>query len=222
MLVNFLVETAAAHADKNGFGFKQIIKSKRTWVLSGVKLRIDKLPKYLDEITLKTWVRGTERIFFERHFELLDKNNNKIGAAITHWVSIDLESRRPVAANKVDHQLDFYPDMYAMPDKLERIAELTEPKELATKTSKFSDLDLNKHVTTVRYIDWLVDEYPFEFLNTHVPKQFEITFLKEVLYGQQVRVLTQQQHTNSYSHSLVRKDDQKEVTRAKIEWVKIS
>ncbi len=218
MLMNFLVETAGTHADNNGFGFRHTFKAQRTWVLSGVKIKMSHLPKYLDKIHIKTWIKGTDRIFFDRHFHILDKNENVIGGAITQWASIDLKTRRPVPTEHVEHPLEYYPDMSSIDENIERLPDLENPASQGIKHPKFSDIDLNKHVTTVRYIDWLIDEYPFQFLNEHVPEKFEIQFLKEVLIDHSIQVHTEQLDAKTYLHKLIRLEDNKEVTRARVHW----
>lgn len=218
MLVNFLIETAGEHAHQNGFGFEQIAKTKRTWVLSRLKVRMDRLPRYLHRIQLRSWVRTAERIQFERHFQILDASGLVLGGAVTAWVAIDVDNRRPIPVEQVEHQLQYFPQRFGLDEGLEKLPELENPQLASTVQVAFSDLDLNRHVTTVRYIDWLIDAYPFDFLDKHVPTMLEIQFFKEVLMGHAVDVYTQSEYDTEGLHSLVLSGSGKEVSRARIHW----
>ncbi len=47
----------------------------------------------------------------------------------------------------------------------------------------YNDIDMNLHLTTVRYIDFLFDTYDLEFMEKNIPKEITVNFLKEVPFG---------------------------------------
>ena len=46
-------------------------------------------------------------------------------------------------------------------------------------------MDTNHHLTNSVYFDWMIDTLPREFLNSHTVKSIDISFKKEVQYGDQ-------------------------------------
>ena len=48
---------------------------------------------------------------------------------------------------------------------------------------RYNDIDINRHLTTVRYIDFMFDTYDPEFLNYNVPAEITVNFNKEVPFG---------------------------------------
>ena len=70
-------EAANTHAATLGFGYDDLIQSRTAWVLSRVNIHFLKSPLWRDEVTLTTWHKGLERLFFLRDFILTDKEGNE-------------------------------------------------------------------------------------------------------------------------------------------------
>ena len=52
----------------------------------------------------------------------------------------------------------------------------------------YSDIDFNRHVNTMRYIEMMIDMLPVELLMQETPVRFDIHFLRECRYGQTLSV----------------------------------
>ena len=74
-LMQYLQEAAALHAEELGFGVDSLNKINCYWVLSNLRIEIDRLPKWNDEITVKTWPSGYNRVIATREFVGRDQNN---------------------------------------------------------------------------------------------------------------------------------------------------
>jgi acyl-ACP thioesterase len=85
------------------------------------------------------------------------------------------------------------------------------------------DLDWNRHVNHVVYIEWAVESAPVEVIGESLPVEIEVDYRGEVLYGQTVlsrsEVLTRGDKT-WLGHQIVRRDDLKELARARTLWRK--
>jgi len=55
---------------------------------------------------------------------------------------------------------------------------------------RFSDLDLNDHVTSVSYVDWLLETIPGHTRENHTLKEIEINYLSEAKYGNTVMAVS--------------------------------
>ncbi len=58
---------------------------------------------------------------------------------------------------------------------------------------QYFDFDMNKHVTSSRYIDWMMDSLSMEFHKNNYPTELSINFLKEVLPNESVTVFSKPQ-----------------------------
>ena len=66
-------EAANRHANVLGFGYDDLIASRTAWVLSRMHIDFVDTPKWRDEVTLQTWHKGLNRLFFLRDFIMTDK-----------------------------------------------------------------------------------------------------------------------------------------------------
>ncbi|MBN1783740.1 MAG: hypothetical protein JW812_02105, partial [Alphaproteobacteria bacterium] len=95
-LCDFLLDAAGNHAQKLGLSLHDLQSRQYTWVLSRMILKMDIYPVWRDTITIHTWPSGIEKLFALRDFEITDEQNRVIGAGVSAWLVIDVESRRPV------------------------------------------------------------------------------------------------------------------------------
>jgi len=221
VICNFLQEIAGNHAAANGFGFHQMVKAGYIWVLTRLKIEIEKYPKWNDEIFIETWVRNRHSFFSERDFVIYDNNKKKIGGALSGWMMLDLRSRRPKSVEDLKVEIQMFPNDHAVKDQLKKIEPVNEIDFTEQINVKFQDIDLNQHVNNVRYIEWFLDAFPFEFRKTHNVKNFEINFLAEMTFKDSALINTQKIKDNLYRASIINKRNDKEVSRAVISWIKI-
>ena len=55
----------------------------------------------------------------------------------------------------------------------------------------FFDIDLNKHVTSSRYVDWMMDSFSAEFHEANYPKKIALNYMKEVKLGEKIELIRQ-------------------------------
>ena len=219
VLCNFCQEIAGNHAHANGFGFHQMIKNGHIWVLTRFKVQIDKYPKWNDEIYIKTWLRNRQNFFSERDFLLLDNNKNKIGGALSGWMLLDLKSRRPKPVDSIQLDIEMFPDDHSIEDPLSKIPLIEKTDSAYKKIAEFQDIDINQHVNNVKYIEWFLSSFPYEFRKSKNVKSFEINYLAEMTFGESVEINTEKLSDDMFRSSMINSNTQKEICRAEIEWV---
>lgn len=62
----------------------------------------------------------------------------------------------------------------------------------------FSDLDMNNHITSMRYLDWAADTFDYEYLNTHLVQSVDINFNHELPINTETTLLRQQTNDNEF------------------------
>ena len=80
----------------------------------------------------------------------------------------------------------------------------------------YSDIDFNRHVNTMRYIEMMIDMLPVELLMQETPVRFDIHFLRECRYGQTLSVGYEQRGRTALFE--IRSDEGTPAVRASIEW----
>ena len=191
-LMNFLIQSAIQSADSLGFGFKGLKGQQLFWVLSRITVEIDKALKWYDEIEIETWPKDVEKLLYLRDFLLRDQDGNKIGRGTSGWLAIDVANKRPRKVDAINEdvlvRLNTKKAFEELPEKLEGI---TQGEEKDIKASYF-DIDLNRHVTSSRYIDWMMDFLPVEFHEKNYPRRFSINYMKETMPGETIRLVKNQ------------------------------
>ena len=76
--MNYAQEMANRHASILGFGYDDLIESKTAWVLARMNIRFVNLPVWRDNVSLTTWHKGLNRLFFVRDFQMKDAQGNFI------------------------------------------------------------------------------------------------------------------------------------------------
>ena len=209
---HYLQECAYLNALSNGFGYEFLERENAYWVLTRVLVEIEDLPKWNDEIQIRTWPRGADGLFAVRDFELI-KDSLVIGRVSSYWMILDRDSRRPKRIDQYQFiRSDFIPDK-AIERKLEKISLGNNSVEIGKRRVYASDIDVNGHVNNASYVRWLIDSFS-ENHNAKV-KSFEINFLRELVLGDQFTILEEMQDS-TYLYLIVNDKGQK-VCLAKIQ-----
>ena len=155
-LLRYFQEAAHEHANNLGVGFNKLREQNISWVLSAINLEIDELPGFDEIFTIKTWARGTDRLYSLRDF-LLFHNDKIVAKATTLWLMIDINSKRLVRPERIVAGIDFFSEKRVFPNDFVPITPINEKSLIEERHVRFSDLDINRHVNNVRYLEWVLD-----------------------------------------------------------------
>lgn len=220
-LFNYLQDIASDHAALLGFGRDDLMKGNRIWVLSRIYAVIAHWPVWGDEIAIATWHKGTDKLFSFRDYRLTLANGDAVAAATSSWLTIDQTTRKIVRPDLtlLQHNTDA-----EFPNALPRNAAKLEPLAGQAAVSpvflvRTSDLDVNRHVNNVKYLEWVADSYALDFVTKHDPRSIEINFLAESLFNDEIKIRTwHEESKETIHHSILRVQDDVEIARVKIEW----
>jgi medium-chain acyl-[acyl-carrier-protein] hydrolase len=197
-VINYLVQAAIDSADKLGFGFEHLSKENLFWVLSSLTVEIDRPLNWYEELEVETWPKDVHRVFYIRDFLIRDSKGITIGRGTSGWLAIDFESHRPHKYEgkiaEIFHLLRKKSAMDELPEKLKPMGDAP----FADILSTYFDIDLNRHVTSTRYIDRMMDLIPLEFHMKNYPKTVSINYLKETSPGDTLRIKYLQEENTFY------------------------
>jgi len=223
VLWSFMQETAWHHADHLRVGYSDLWERQFFWVLSRLSIQMEEYPCWGDRIKIKTWLAGIGRLFALRHFSIADIRGNLIGMAKSAWLVLDLKSRRPQRIQPVfKHILHLFDDLPST-EEPEKLPSPVRSKMEKSYSVRYSDIDMHHHVNNIKYIEWILDSYPFEMNQTHQIHTFEINFLAESSYGDAISIHTDmlEESPTVFLHSVLRKKDNRELCRARSGWRRV-
>jgi medium-chain acyl-[acyl-carrier-protein] hydrolase len=196
-IVNLLIQSAINSAESLGFGFKNLLEQKLYWVLSRLTVEIYHPLKWSQEAEVETWPKSVEGLLYTRDYIIRDKKENIIARATSGWLAIDSETKRPKVIEGLHAEMFVHlkekHGLNELPEKLPA----TTHGETFTIQSGYFDFDLNKHVTSTRYIDWMMDTFSVDFHQNKFPKRISINFMKETLPGDSIQIV-RSNHNGQY------------------------
>lgn len=180
-----ILATAGMHADSHGFGMKQLMPQNMAWVLSRMIISMKEMPKVNEQYAIETWIRNIYRTFTDRCFAILRPDNSVYGYAYTTWALINMETRMPV-------NLETLPDGgFAKWVDAEKACDVSEASRIRVKgvesertiTAYYSDIDINRHFNSIRYIEHMLDLFPQEQFTSRRLANLEIAYHGEAHFG---------------------------------------
>ena len=219
----FMQEAASKHAEALGVSIHQLISENFTWLLSRLKIKISSSPGWNDQIRVNTWPSGVQQLFALRDFEIKGANGRSVAAALSAWLIIDLQKRRPIRITPFVERLKPIEGNHILDDRLDKLPALSDPTHEKSFAVRHSDLDINQHANNVKFVEWLIEGVPDAILKAMVPVEFEINFLAEAFHNDQILATCAPQNTGNteYLHRLTRQQDGRELARAMTKWRKV-
>jgi medium-chain acyl-[acyl-carrier-protein] hydrolase len=219
-ICKYLQEAAGHHAHHLNLGITHLGNENKIWVLSRLLIKIHSLPKLGEKIFVHTWPASIERLFARRDYEIINSSNEILIKASSYFLVIDAIRRRPVRPDYFKDKVKDFPEKYSMDVKPSDIPDIPDPEIKIEKKILYSDIDLLKHANNVKYTEWILDTYPIEFIEKNKIGFFEIHFLSELLYDDEIIIASEKETDNKYHHCIQRKSDGKTACKARIEWEK--
>ena len=187
-------EIACWAAQELGFGYDNLHIHHVAWVLSRMHIQFGPLPVWRDYVTLYTWHKGVDGLYFLRDFCLMGPDGSTAVKATSSWVMINEQTRRLFRPEDMPHLLEVG---YQVENAIEEpCPKLFLPKEMEPAGEhlvSYSDLDLIGHTNNVRYMVWAMDCLPPEVVMHHQVKDAYINFSRETTSGTTVQLFRQQE-----------------------------
>ena len=182
-------EAAGQHAVHLGFGYEDLIKNNTAWILSRVNIKFLDTPQWRDEITLTTWHKGANRLFFLRDFVITDIHGRERVKATTSWLVLNLETRRLVRDPMLmeegtvcaENAVELPADKVQMPKDIQA-------EHVFEHVVAYSDVDMNAHTNNAMYMQWAMDAVDYELASSRPVKEVTINFNHETKAGDRVQI----------------------------------
>jgi acyl-ACP thioesterase len=184
-LMRYLQETALAHAYELGFGYEQLDEIDSYWVLSNMRIEFARLPRWNDEVTIRTWPSGHGRVIATREFVGSDPRGGELFRAGSEWMVLKRTTNRLRNLCKLGLPLAGSEEK-VLAGSLDRL----EPKEdyrlAETVRVRYSAIDLNGHVNNTEYVRWGMDALRSAFDPAGYVEGVQVSYLVEVFEGDMI------------------------------------
>lgn len=182
-------EAANTHAAILGFGYDDLISSRTAWILSRVNIHFLRTPLWRDEVTLSTWHKGLERLFFLRDFILTDKEGNECIKATSSWLVLNLDTRRLVRdPHLMDEGTTCSDNALEVPAGKVQMPKDIEASFVMDHIVSYSDVDLLGHTNNAMYMHWAMDAMDYSLVSDRQVRELTVNFNHETKAGETVRI----------------------------------
>lgn len=185
--LKMLENAAGTHSESVGYGLNNREDKGVTWVILSWKVKILKRPKYNSQLTVNTWARDPNKICIYRDYEILDEAGEVCVLATSKCALIDLKTEKLspitpelVKAYKIE-KTSVFEDC--------TLNKLPEPKTIVSKMKYKilrSDIDMNKHVHNLYYLDFAYETLPEDIYQAGELNNMEIMYKKQIKLGDNV------------------------------------
>lgn len=181
-------ETATAHLPEDVLG--------GVWVIVDWQVEIEQTPVHPMTIVVRTEPTYFRKFIAYRRYVAIDAMGNRVATAISKWAYIDPEQRKqcniPIILNTI-----FGVELHAeKPPKMEMRLLTDVSIQRTERRSAYADIDVNQHVNNVSYLKWTLESIETAFLNAHTLKSLNLTYKKEVLEDERVKIETKIKETD--------------------------
>ena len=221
-LGNHMLNAADFHSNDRGFGMNYLNTINKTWVLSRLAIEMEEMPQSYTRFYVETWVENAMRFFTNRNFKVSDVNDGKVyGYGRSVWAMIDTETRQPAdlfTVNDGDIKNYIVSDKDCPIAKSSRVRMDENAELIRTIDTNYSDIDVNGHVNSVKYIEHVLDLWDLSCYNAHRLQRLEIAYVAESHQGDKLNFYREQDADGDYCVRIA-KDDGMEVCRCKVRFV---
>lgn len=188
---------AGTDAKNKGFSAAEVMERGCSWVLSRMAVEFDRMPEQFEQYSIHTWVNKNTRVISTRNFDVIDGNGVRFGRAVSQWCMIDFEKRMPVSLDEFAELFEGHMCYDESPCDDPRKVRGIEPQVVRKHEVRYSDIDFNRHVNTMRYIRMMLNTLPIDYLTHNSPLRLDIHFAKECHLGEVLTIGYEQRDNTS-------------------------
>ena len=189
VLGNHLLNAAGRHSHSRGWGIDQLNEAHYTWVLSRLSIELAEMPAQYERVEVETWVESVMKLFTERNFLIRNADDGRIyGYARSIWAMIDVATRQPanLLTLKDGDILNYVLTADEKPcpiDKFNARVRFAGEPDASTVPTHYSDVDINGHINSIKYIEHILDLFPRQQFEQHRVQRLDIAYKAESYYG---------------------------------------
>ncbi len=216
LMSSFILRAATMHAEERGFGYSAMTLRRKAWVLSRFVLQMKEYPRNDQVVQVNTWVADVNKFFTERCVSFELSGGRLLGFARTLWAAIDIDTRRPTNVLELGdlvHCLHSRPIPIDGPRKIPRLSQTLPAGKF---TVRYSDVDINGHLNSMKYVEHFIDLFDLEQFRAGDIRRFEINYVNEARFGMPLRLYRSEESPGVFVVEM--RDEDTLVSAARVVW----
>ncbi len=211
VLCNAMLNAAGMHSHNRGWGITQLMQTNHTWVLSRFSVEFTRMPEWGETVDITTWVQSAVRLFTHRCFRISDQHQAPLAYCHSVWAMINYVTRKPqdLLSFRDGELLEYSCSEEEMPCPIDdfRSIRIREPRLVRQVSTYYSDVDVNGHINSVKYIEHIVNLLSNEQLTRGI-RRLDIAFKAECHQGDILQMYATEEDPNTLLVEVRREDGQ--------------
>lgn len=154
-ICDYFQEAAGLHAQQLHFDISDLQKRGLTWILYKLQVKVHDFPKRWESLEVVTWPSTGDGVRAYRDYELYGEKGTLLAAGLSQWMMLDLQKNRPARIPDQLMSQRFKTNQHVLDIHKTNLQNLKGENADWITTASLNDLDMNRHVNNVRYIDWI-------------------------------------------------------------------
>lgn len=183
-LLSIMQEAAGMHCIALGAGRDVLGSRGLFWAVIRQKVEIERLPVIGETMVVETWPGEATHAAYPRYTMAMTESGEILFRAAALWLIMDAGSRAMILPGKSGIVVPGLSreNQLAAPGSLPPVPMSNE----LTRQVRYSELDVNGHMSNTKYLDWMEDLFPASYHREHPLAEFQISYLSEAREGQEI------------------------------------
>jgi medium-chain acyl-[acyl-carrier-protein] hydrolase len=179
MIINAMLLTSDNQSQSLGVGNEVVDKTGLGWVITQYVMKLKRLPRVGEQITVGTMAVNNNDYFCQRDFWIKDQAGEVIVENTSIFVLMDRTTRR------MHKLLPEIIEPYGA-EKIKRIVRLPKLTGVEGESMEqdyavqYFDIDPNRHVNNAKYFEWIFNTVDADILNNYYPTMINIRYHVEI------------------------------------------
>ena len=168
-----------------GVGLEAMLNIGVIWVAARVDCTVTRLPTHGETVTIRGWAARCRSGIFPFRYVISDGNGTELIRGCSMWVLSDLKTHSMLSASIPKIALPTpEPEGTPLP-RMSPIPPLKKPSH-TKRAVRFSEVDINGHLTNTRYFDWICDLADRAFHENHPITGLRVDYRSETFPDEEI------------------------------------
>lgn len=178
--LRLMQEAAMIHSDQSGYSVMDVDRTHVVWMLVQWRVRLTGNVRWGEPVEVVTWPRSMERLTSDRCFRILDKDGNEVAIGESTWLLANADTGRVMRIPQTVADAYELVDEQVFDIPMEKLSHEIGTEIYSGKVGR-RDLDTNRHVNNLVYLDYARDALPPEADNSWT--EVVIRYHRQLLLG---------------------------------------
>lgn len=179
-IMDYIQHTAEVHGTSIGLGFENMMNHGLFWVVSRMKLNMERYPGACEEVIIETELAGCEKLFCVRRFTILDGKENIIGNATLYYLMVDAKTKFPQKPKVCPIDIINVDVDNKGHEGLKKLKMPGDEPLVINRALYYNEIDANNHVNNAKYVSFVEDCFSLKWHEEHEIASMQINYVKEI------------------------------------------